>query len=184
MVVGLGAAAQGVKPVSVSYENLVRCFPVLQDKKLSFKVDLNRLKELIDEKFVTVHSQLRQRRVVYDNDRQTFILTQRNKFRNGMKVETLLSLQKLDDKGLYTDIKLPESQRINPKQEVINSFLANMTIKADDYSYYDTKLKGVHSAYKVSFKDVQEIELVDGPNKRSVLCEKQQMGIICTCSKK
>src|SRR5438445_1237545 len=64
---GSTALATKVKPVSVSYENLMRCFPELQDEGLSFKVDLNRLKEVMDEKFVTSQSQLRQRKIQYED---------------------------------------------------------------------------------------------------------------------
>lgn len=178
--------AKGAKPVSISYENLLRCFPELQDQKLSFKVDLNRLKELVDEKFVTIQSQLRQRKLLYvDIEAKTMRLTQRNKFRGGKKIESLLILEKVDEKGVYINIKLPENQRINPTQEVINDLLLNTNIKSDEYFYFDTKLNGMTAVYRLNFKEVQEYELVDGPKKRSILCEKKpELGIICTCTKK
>ncbi|WP_295905450.1 hypothetical protein [uncultured Bdellovibrio sp.] len=189
LILGLGphfAWAQGVKPVSVSYENLMRCFPELQDEKLSFKVDLNRLKDIIDEKFVTSQSQLRQRKIHYlDAEKQGMNLILRTKFRGEKKMETELILQQVDAKGVVTDIKLTENQRINPKQDIINNFLLNSTIKSDEYSYNDTKLNDVVSTYRRNFKDIEEIELADKPNKRSILCEnKSDLGIICTCSKK
>ncbi|MEK2644746.1 hypothetical protein [Bdellovibrio sp. BCCA] len=189
LIIGLGPHfvwAQGVKPVSVSYENLMRCFPELQDEKLSFKVDLNRLKDIIDEKFVTSQSQLRQRKIHYlDAEKQGMNLILRTKFRGEKKMETELILQQVDAKGVVTDIKLTENQRINPKQDIINNFLLNSTIKSDEYSYNDTKLNDVVSTYRRNFKDIEEIELADKPNKRSILCEnKSDLGIICTCSKK
>lgn len=180
------AEAQGVKPVSVSYENLMRCFPELQDEKLSFKVDLHRLKDLIDEKFVTSQSQLRQRKVQYLNaDKQLMNLILRTKFVRGKKMETELILQSVDEKGVITDIGLTQNQRINPKQEIINNFLLNGTIKSDEYSYNDTKLNDMISTYRRNFKEIEEIELRDLQGKRTALCEKQKdLGIICTCSKK
>ncbi|MDG0817852.1 hypothetical protein [Bdellovibrio svalbardensis] len=185
-IVGSPALASKVKPVSVSYENLMRCFPELQDEGLSFKVDLNRLKEVMDEKFVTSQSQLRQRKIQYeDAEKQLMNLILRNTFKGEKKVESELILQQIDAKGVITDIKLTENQRINPKQDVINNFLLNTTIKADEYSYIDTKLNDVVSTYLRNFKDIQEIELNDRPNHRSISCEKQKdLGIICTCSKK
>ncbi|WP_374078818.1 hypothetical protein [Bdellovibrio bacteriovorus] len=178
--------AQAIKPVSVSYENLMRCFPELQDDKLSFKVDLNYLKEIIDEKFVTSQSQLRQRKIHYVNaEKQAMNLILRTKFSGAKKMETELILQQVDEKGVVTDIQLTGNQRINPKQEIINNFLLNGTIKSDEYSYNDTKLNEVVSTYRRNFKDIEEIDLVDKPNKRSILCEKKSdLGIICTCSKK
>ncbi|MGZ3775287.1 MAG: hypothetical protein ACXVCY_09455 [Pseudobdellovibrionaceae bacterium] len=178
--------AENAKPVSVSYENLLLCFPELRDQKLSFKVDLNRLKELVDEKFVTVQSEMRQRKVLYVGaDGKTMSLTYQNKYLSGKKVNSQLILEKIDEKGVYTDVKLPENQTNNPKQEVINNLLLYVNIKSDDYSYYDTKLNGVYSTYDLNFKDVQDYELIDAGHNRSVLCEKKsQLGIICTCSKK
>lgn len=183
---GPSALATKIKPVSVSYENLIRCFPELQDEGLSFKVDLNRLKEVMDEKFVTSQSQLRQRKIQYeDAEKQLTNLILRNTFRGEKKVESELVLQQVDAKGIVTDIKLTENQRINPKQDVINNFLLNTTIKADEYSYIDTKLNEVVSTYRRNFKDIQEIDLSDRLNRRSISCEKQKdLGIICTCTKK
>jgi ABC-type transporter MlaC component len=178
--------AQAAKPVSVSYENLTRCFPELKDQSLSFKVDLNRLKDLIDEKFVTSQSQLRQRKIQYvDADQQRMNLILRLDARMSKKSSTHLILQKVDDKGLVTDLKLTKNQATNPKQEVINNFLLGANIKSDEYSYIDTKLNGVVSTYRRNFKDVMEIELSDKPRQRSVMCEKRdELGIICTCTKK
>lgn len=180
------AEAQAVKPVSVSYENLMRCFPELQDEKLSFKVDLNRLKEIMDEKFVTSQSQLRQRKIHYLNaDKELMNLILRTKFEGAKKVETELILQQVDEKGVITDIRLTNNQRLNPNQDTINNFLLNGVIKSDEYSYNDTKLNNVVSTYRRNFKDIQEIDLRDREGKRSVLCENQKnLGIICTCSKK
>lgn len=178
--------AQGKKPVSVSYENLIRCFPELKDEKLSFKVDLNHLKELMDEKFVTSQSQLRQRKVHYrDADGVAMNLILRTKFQGHKKMETELTLQKVDEKGVVTDIKLTGNQRINPRQDIINNFLLGSMIKSDEYSYNDTKLNGLFSTYRRNFKDIEEIGLEDRVLKRSIFCEKKSdLGIICTCSKK
>ncbi|CAE79095.1 conserved hypothetical protein [Bdellovibrio bacteriovorus HD100] len=180
------AGAQGIKPVSVSYENLMRCFPELQDEKLSFKVDLNRLKDIMDEKFVTSQSQLRQRKIHYLNaDKELMNLILRTKFAGAKKVETELILQQVDEKGVITDIKLTNNQRLNPNQDTINNFLLNGVIKSDEYSYNDTKLNNVISTYRRNFKEIQEIDLNDREGKRSVHCENQKdLGIICTCSKK
>ena len=174
------------QPVSVSYENVIKCFPELQDERLSFKVDLNQLKEVMDEKFITSQSQLRQRKVQYlDAENQLMNLLLRTKFSGSKKVQTELTVQIVDEKGVITDAKLTDNQRINPKQEIINNFLLNSVIKSDEYSYNDTKLNDVSSTYKRNFKDIEEIELVDKPRKRSIVCEKKSdLGIICTCTKK
>lgn len=181
-----GAMAQTAKPVSVSYQNLIQCFPELTSDSLSFKVDLTRLKELIDEKFITSNSFLRQRKIQYvDLNGQTMNLILRMKQVTTKKIKTELSLQKVDAKGVVTDIRLTENQRVNPKQEVINGFLAGATVKSDRFSYFDTKLNSMSLVYTKNFKEVEELDLTDRLKKRSVVCDQEvDLGIICTCSKK
>lgn len=180
------AQAQKEKPVSISYKDLVDCFPELTDESISFKVDLNKLHGIIDEKFVTSRSQLVMRQVGYvDADNQKKRLTLRARNPGAWKVSYQLSVEKVDDKGIYTEVKLSEAQRINPKQEVLNNLLLGANIKSDRYSYNDTKLNGVVLTYTRDFKTVEELELADKPRNRSASCENQKdLGVICTCSKK
>jgi hypothetical protein len=172
--------------VSISYENLTRCFPELTSDSLSFKVDLTKLKEIVDERFITSNSALRQRKIQYlDASGQLMNLILRTKQLTLKKRKTDLTLQRVDDKGVITDIALTANQRTNPKQEIINNFLVNATIKGDESTYFDTKLNGLSLVYTKNFKEVTELELNDKPKKRSVQCENQKdLGIICTCSKK
>lgn len=186
-VLGLQSGwAQKPKPVSVSYEHLIRCFPELQNEELSFKVDLNKLKEMADEKFITSQSLLRQRKVRFiDADNRDMILTLTTTAQSLKKSTTELALQSVDDKGVITDNSLTKNQRINPKQEIINGFLLNATVKSDEYSYNDTKLNGVKASYRRNFRDIVEYDLDEKAGHRSVNCENQKdLGIICTCSKK
>jgi hypothetical protein len=147
---------------------------------------LNRLKELIDEKFVTSNSQLLERRVLFlDATGQQKRIVMRVKKVGGRKVDYVLSLQKVEDSGVFTDLKLPESQKKNPSQQTIGNLLLGGTVKADQYSYLDTKLNGYSLHYTRNFKEVEELELKAKYGKRTVACEsKQDLGIICTCSKK
>jgi hypothetical protein len=174
------------KPVSISYENVTRCFPELASDSLSFKVDLTKLKEIIDERFITSNSALRQRKIQYlDASGQLTNLILRTRQITLKKRKTELTVQHVGDKGVLTDIALTTNQRTNPKQEIINNFLVNATIKGDESTYYDTKLNGLSLVYTKNFKEVIELELNDKPRKRSVQCEIQKdLGIICTCSKK
>ena len=178
-------ATSASKPVSVSYENLTRCFTELQDASLSFKVDLDRLKDLIDEKFVTSNSVLEERRVSYlDANGQPKRVIMRLK-KAGKKPVYVLTLQKVEDNGVFTDLKLSNAQKKAAPQQVIANLLLGGSIKADEYSYLDTKLNGYVNRYRRNFKSVEELELRDRYSKRTVACEIQKdLGIICTCSKK
>ncbi|MNS94508.1 hypothetical protein D3C72_1287290 [compost metagenome] len=148
-------------------------------------MDLDRLKDLIDEKFVTSSSVLEERRVSYlDASGQQKRALLRMK-RAGKKPVYLLTLQKVEDNGVFTDLKLTEAQKKAPAAQVIANALLGGTIKADEYSYLDTKLNNYLFRYRRNFKQVEELELKDRYGKRSVVCESQKdLGIICTCSKK
>ncbi|UYL09652.1 hypothetical protein B9G69_003575 [Bdellovibrio sp. SKB1291214] len=173
-------------PVSVSYENVLKCFPELKDDALAFKVNLTKLKEIADDKFVTIRSQLRQRKVNYlnaDKEEMNLILKYQQVSLKKQKVE--LSVQTIAHDGVLTELALTKNQRTNPKQEIINNFLLNGTIKSDVYSYLDTKPNGMSASYKRNFREVIEYNLEGSTHKRSLSCSNEpQLGIICTCSKK
>lgn len=183
---GFSVLAQSNRPVSVSYEKIVKCFPELKSEELSFKVDLNKFKDLADEKFVTAQSQLRQRKVEFtDSEGKNLILLLVTDYEHSKKLSTEMSLKSVDEKGVQTEVLLTQNQRINPKQEIINSFLINSSIKNDEYTYVDTKLNDVKATYRKSFKDVVEYKIEELSGNRSVSCENQKdLGIICTCTKK
>lgn len=180
------AHSEPLKPVSISYENILRCFPELAHNDLSFKVNLDRFKEVMDSKFVTLQSQLRQRKVHFeDPEKQSMILTVLNVYDGNRKTRSELVLQQVSGKGIITDIPLSINQRINPQQDFIDRFMLNGKVKSDESSYVDTKLNEMTSTYRKDFKEVQQISLVDKPKSRSIFCEKHKdMGIICTCTKK
>lgn len=186
LYVSQNAVAEVKKPVSLSYENLILCFPELNDKSLSYKVDLNKLKEVVDNQFVTSYSQLLQRSVSYiDSTGQSFVLDLRNTYEGKKKISTSLMLRQVKDKGVLVELPIGESQRNNPSDSFVDSLLFNSSIKSDVSSYVDTKLNEVTSSYNKEFKEVQEFKLVDKIKSRSLFCEKlKDLGIICTCSKK
>ncbi len=180
------SSAFSLRPVSISYKEVRKCFPEIQDEKLSFKVDLTRLKELVDARFLSTKSQIRMRKVHFqDADRQVRFLVLRNISSPKGKIETQMSLQVMDEKGSLADVSLTRSQSLNPKPEVINSFLQGSKIISDQVWHHDTKLKGVTASYRQNFKEIEEYELRDVLAKRSLSCSAQlDLGIICACSKK
>ncbi len=180
------AKPSSLKPVSISYQKVRECFPEIKDEKLSFKVELARLKELVDAQFLSTKSQLRMRKVRFqDADRQTKILILRNISLPKGRVETQMSLQLVDAKGVQTDLTLTRNQSLNPKPDLVNAFLSGNKVISDETWHNDTKLKGVSASYRLNFKDIEEYELQDPLAKRSLSCSVQsELGIICTCSKK
>lgn len=183
-LLSLSARAEGVKPMSLSYQNIIECFPELSDPGNSFKVNLNRLHEMVDRRFATLNSSVRHRIAVFKdgNDDQKKRLTYT---RQGESKNYTLKLEKLDDQGNGTEIPLTQAQRINPKPREIGNILALATMISDDYMYDDTKLNEVVLTYRRRFQETRELQLSDKLHKKTLSCENQKdLGIICTCSKK
>jgi hypothetical protein len=174
------------KPVSVSYVNLTKCYPELKNEFLSLKVDLNQLKEDIDRRFVTSQSLLRYRQVILkDPGGQQKRLKLSAKPAKEAKFNYLLSLEKLDSKGVGSPVELPQSQRINPSQKDLDQYFLNQDVLEDERSYFDSKLNGLSLSFKRNFQTVFELELSDASANKRLVCEdKKDLGIVCTCFQK
>lgn len=174
------------KPVSVSYTNMLKCFPNLKNDAQSLKVDLNVLKEDIDKRYVTSQSLLRYRQVLLKDSlgQQKRLKLSAKPAKKG-KVSYLLSIEKLDDKGAGTLVDVPLSQRTNPTQKDLDQYFLNQDVIEDERSYFDTKLNGQTVSFKRNFDKVFELELSDARARQRLLCEdKNAVGVVCTCFQK
>lgn len=179
-----GFAQVKEKPVSVSYENLLSCYPELKNDALSLKVDLNLLKEEMDRRYVTTSSLLRYRQVILkDGSGQERRLKLAAKPAKRSKFNYALSVEKLDPATKAgTPVEIPSSQRINPKQKDLDTYFLNNDILEDERSYFDTKLNGKTLSFKRQFQKVIELELMDVGTKKRLFCEdKKELGVVCTC---
>lgn len=170
-------------PVSVSYENIVHCFPEFASKKIEGGVQLDRFKELIDSKFVDIDSTLRYRKIRFKTDGgETRLLT-----KVLTKPKTYeLRLEKWTEADGRHDLPLPvQAQRINPTQKQIDQILVGTTVLADDSAFEANKAQSLEIAFIKGLQGIQQLDLRDPARKRSVSCnEEKDLGTICTCSKK
>lgn len=172
-----------LKPVSVSYEGLVRCFPELTSPKFSGGVKLDALKTLMDEKFPTTNSLLRYRKVQFKKDSgEVQFLTLGLKSESPLAYE--LRLEKQDAKEGLKEIPLPQAQRINPKPKVVDQFLVDVNVQSDEIAYDDSKVNGLSLSYVKGLQGIHQLELRDKAQKKSVSCNQEaDLGTICSCSK-
>ncbi len=175
-----------VLPSSKSYEVLLSCFSELADDRLRGKVDLAVLKDIADEKFVTSQTLLEKRKITYlDTENRLMVLTLRNIPKSVRKMESNLSLQQKDEKGVLINYELTANQKKSPPQNIINELMLGASLQEDEYSFVDTKLNGISAQYRRIGKVLKEYQIEDKVKSRSLLCEVQvDLGIICTCSKK
>jgi hypothetical protein len=180
---GIAFAEIKEKPVSVSYINVVNCYPELKNEALSLKVDLSILKDEIDRKFVTSQSLLRYRQVILkDGSGALKRLKLSAKPAKKASFNYILSVDKLDEKRAGTPVEVPQSQRINPKQKDLDQYFLNQDVIEDERSYYDTKLNGLGLSFKRNFQKVFELEFSDTKSKKRLFCEdKNELGVTCAC---
>lgn len=174
------------KPVSVSYTNMLKCFPNLKNDAQSLKVDLNVLKDDIDKNYVTSQSLLRYRQVLLKDSlgQQKRLKLSAKPAKKG-KVSYHLSIEKLDSKGAGTPVDVPAAQRTNPSQKDLDPYFLNQDIVEDERSYFDTKLNGQTVSFKRNFDKIYELELSDVRARQRLLCEdKNAVGVVCTCFQK
>lgn len=180
-------AEEKEKPVSLSYLNIIKCFPGLKNDQWSTKVNLNQLKDEADRKFVTTQSLLRYRQVLLKDSHtgQKKRLRLSGKTAKKGKPSYTLTIDKLDEKGAGVPVSLPQAQRVDPSQKVLDPYFLEQEVLEDEYSYFDTKLNGMSLSYKRNFNELFELEISALRPRRRVLCEdKKSMGVVCTCFEK
>lgn len=185
--ISVGAQSVGVEPVSLSYLNVVRCFPELESEKVKAKVDLSKLKDLIDLKFVTTRSLMLERVAVFtdSSDVKKKIRLWTTDSVTSPKINYRMQLDYFDVKGLTQEQIIPEKLKLNPPQKDLNQFFATAVFESDRYTYIDTKLNGVRLTYKKNIEKIEELSLNDPPQKRQILCDIRQAGaVVCDCIKK
>jgi len=181
-----GKAETKEKPVSLSYTHILKCFPNLKNESQSLKVDLDQLKDDIDKNYVTSQSLLRYRQILLkDSAGQRKRLKLSAKPGKQGKFNYLLSLEKLDAKGVGTPMDVPAAQRANPTQKDLDPYFLNQEVLEDERSYFDTKFNGFTLSYKRGFQKIFELELSDEKTHQRLLCEdKISLGVVCACFQK
>lgn len=191
-LVGPGADAQPAtkerKPISVSYESVIRCYPELEDQTLSFKVDLNRLRERMDLILVTDRKRLEKRVVKYKDDggitRRVKMEEKTDPKKPLLGQQLFIEWETVNDNGTSTPWLNPPMTKAKPTQADVNSILARGIVESDERVDVDTKLKGVMMKVRRSLQKVVELRLEDGPNKKVLTCEdRAEFGSICICTK-
>ena len=173
---------------SISYQNILSCYPDLENEKLEFDVDLNVLKKNIDQKFPTTKSTLRYRRVLFtdpklgpDTHRLTISL---QKWVKGVPQYDFY-LEKLDKDNIAEIVPVTKEKLKNPVKEVPQKFLLNAKLIEDETLWLDTKPNKAEMSYKTSNESVQELDLSQSSGKVQLKCEnKKSQGVLCLCLKR
>lgn len=184
----VSAQAPKKKIPSISYQNILNCYPDLENEKIEFDVDLNVLKKNIDQKYPTTKSTLRYRRVLYtdpklgaDPHRLTISL---QKWAKGVPHYDFY-LEKLDKDSVAEIVPVQKEKFKNLVKDVPQKYLLDAKLIEDESLWLDTKPNKTEMSYKTSNDSVLELDLSQGSGKVQLKCEnKKSQGVLCLCLKR
>ncbi|GEM_PF-3359497 len=173
---------------SISYQNILNCYPDLENEKIEFDVDLNVLKKNIDQRYPTTKSTLRYRRVLYtdpklgtDPHRLTISL---QKWAKGVPHYDFY-LEKLDKENVAEIVPVQKEKFKNIVKDVPQKYLLGVKLLEDESLWLDTKPNKTEMSYKTSNDLVLELDLSQGSGKVQLKCEnKKSQGVLCLCLKR
>jgi Skp family chaperone for outer membrane proteins len=183
--------AKAEVPVSLAYEDAIRCFPELKNDSLKSRLDLTILKEVADNKFVTLKTSMLERVAIFTENGGLKKKLRLWAFEPGAaakksgKQQYKLQLDIIDAKGLTHEQKISDSIKTNPTQNEINNFFTTAQFESDYYTFIDTKLNGVELIYKRNFEKITEFSLKDKRARRQLDCDlRDSSTVLCECIKK
>lgn len=189
---------------SISYTNILSCFPEFKNPNMEFDVDLTQLRNAIDLKYPSLKSTMRYRKVIFedykkisDSDNQVSegISTLKTSNRKRMTLslvhikkgipEYRMSLEILAENNLGEGQSLPKAHEFNPSKEVIKSYLINTKIEEDESFWVDTKPNKFELSYKLNKDLLIEMDFYDSSRKRQLRCDKRKdQSVLCLCLKR
>lgn len=187
---------------SISYTNILNCYPELKNPKMEFDVDLGDLKKVIDNKYPALRSTMRYRKVIFEdykvaedgggNDnsatnkgsqkkRLTLSLTHLKKG----NPEYRMTLEVLSDNKLGEIVSLPKNHENNPSKELIKSYLINTKIEEDESYWVDTRPNNKELTYKQLNEQLTELDFSELSRSRQLKCDRRKgQSVLCLCLKK
>lgn len=198
-----GQAEVGKKKIpSISYTNILNCYPELKNSKLEFDVDLSELKKTIDYKYPSFRTTMRYRKVIFedfkvtadaDNSGSSAANKSSQKKRMTLSISHLkkglpeyrMTLENLADDKQGEMISLPKNHENNPSQEVVKSYLINTKIEEDESFWVDTKPNNKELSYKQNNDQVSELDFAELSRSKQLKCERRKgQSVLCLCLKK
>lgn len=173
------------KPVSVSYDAILRCFPELEDEHFALKVDLRRLKEKIDNHYVTsTTAQLSRTVVLKTSSGQRKRLRLEARKLSPARTQTSAVVELISENGQITATTEPGLNKLDPTPTQINGVLNRGQVQSDEVLTLDTKLNGFRMTHRRDLDRIVEFDLQDAQQKIQLHCEdRRELGSICSCTR-
>ncbi len=191
LYIGVGAETQRRKIPTVSYDNVVSCFPSLKDSSFEAELSLDSLKKRIDGVFTSKKSVLRYRNILIKSqvgtDTKRLVIGLK-RWEKGHPVYQFYT--ETIKKGGEADLQqAPKDFLKAVPKDLLNSNLAGHDIIDDESSFIDTKPNKIEFYYKLINNKVSELELNDTRKKQQLKCELKQNAsilpfVLCLCLKR
>lgn len=176
-----------------AFDILKSCHPALMTSIEPSKLSLEIIKEKLDLLAPTLKSfELEKQWILVEpgskstkpgqaDRRRLTLRTQRD---SQFKTKTL-SYEKIDPLDTGENLPIPSEHRINPSQQVINSYLFKFEILEVIRTQRDEKSKGRTLEYQKTRDLINDLNYSDSLLKLQFRCHKKPLvGIICFCDKK
>lgn len=186
-VCNLNAQSSQKKLPSISYQNLIQCYPELKESKFEYGIDLPLLKKEIDQKYPSTKSTLRYRKVLFTDpklgtERHRLTISLQKWVKNQPQYDYYLEVLDKENTGEL----VPTGEKFkNPIKEAPQRFLLGAMLIEDESLLVDTKPNKIEMSYKTSNDSVIELDLSKNNGNVQLKCEsKKSQGVLCLCLKR
>lgn len=181
-----GPPAAKKKPVSLSYESILKCYPKLADERMSFRVDLRVLGEKISRVMAVQHSRLLEREVQFRDEDGLVRRLRLVDFKHvTASPEYRVQADTVADNGEVTPwLESPVKETVKSPWDLKNA-LVRADVLRDETLLRETLLGSLVVLTRKDMNRVLEISLSDFRGETKLHCEdRKDLGAVCTCSKR
>lgn len=183
---GKSSEAALKKPMSLSYESVINCYPSLADERMAFRVDLKRLSERIHSTMATQNSRLIERTILFRDADDVTRRVRLVDFKGVTeKPEYRVSADIISSSGELTPWEdAPIAKTVTSPWE-LRGILGRSEIRRDETVVRETKLGERVLLTRKDMDRIVEITLSDFKGKDRLNCEaRKDSGAVCTCLKR
>lgn len=165
-------------------EQIKKCSAETYNEKnwQNLNLDLQSLKQALDESEMTLRSELRYRIVEFES-----IKGEKKRLRFAQEKSSKgiynynLRVERLDASGVGKEIPIPTEHKRQPTQLIVSEYLLNQKVLSDETLINESKLNDQEVNIRYLNGKIVEIEWFFSKRKKNLVCEVRQSNYICRC---
>lgn len=165
-------------------EQIKKCSAETYDEKKwqNLNLDLQSLKQALDENEMTLRSELRYRVVEFESNKGE---KKRLRFAQEKSLKGIynynLRVERLDASGVGKEIPIPTEHKRQPTQLIVSEYLLNQRVLSDETLINESKLNDQEVNIRYLNGKIVEIEWFFSKSKKNLICEVRHSNYICRC---